>query len=525
LIVGLYLFIGTRQIERPGLVWDEGDTGAYGMELALNLPPSETDWSVRLAGREWPLRVSHPYDFSALPIYWSALAFKAGGVSVAVLRLSAVIIGAAALVVFFILCRMWLGTEAAFAAGLLLAVNPAFALLSRLGYFAVELPLILPTLTALTLLSLWHRRRSVWALCAGAFFWGLSTSVTTKSVAFIFAFPALYFALVPRKDRPAPRYIAAAAACAALGAMNFIGYNAARGMPIIKRLLGALMTPTRVGVDNSAVARNLALRGEQILFLLGGKLPDFGSEDAGDYVLPILFATASAAMIWRCTRRKPFPERGFMVFILGLIVFLFLETAFTPVHLSYQHLLILWPYVFLPVAAALSWIRTEVERRVPGKGTLAAAALLALPVVSALRVDAGYLSRLKETGGTGRMSGAIEDLAADLDRRDIRRPFCLSWGISRNTYLLTQGRVNPVDAHAFNAGMSADFRSFYKRLAVRPEARFISLAEDDTVRSKEYLDAFRGIVESYGRRLVIEREFRDGRGRAVFVVWRVEKGA
>ncbi|MFI5349408.1 MAG: ArnT family glycosyltransferase [Elusimicrobiota bacterium] len=526
-LLGLYLWIGTRQIDRPALNWDEGDTAAYGMELALDLPRTETDWSVRLAGRSWPLRVSHPYDFKALPIYWSALAFKTAGVGVSVLRLSSLAVGAILLAVFYAVCRLWFGSGTAFMASLLLAVNPAFALMSRLGYYALEIPLALPALAALTFLSLWHRRRRVWALCAGAFCWGLSTCVTTQAVAFILAYPILYFALVPRKDRPSPRLIAAAAAFAALGAADFILYNAARGMPIISRLLDALAAPTGVGVDNAAIARNLALRGRQLLGLLDGRLAAgfVGGDGVRDAVLPIFFAAGFAAMVWRCASRRRFPGRGFILLVLGLILLLFLETAFTPMGLDPHHLLVLLPYVFLPVAAALDWLRTEVERHLPGKGALAAAALLALPVASALRADASYLNELRKSGGTGRMSGAIEDLAADLDRRGIRRPFCLSYGISRNTYLLTQGRVEPLGAHAFRRGVSAELLGRYENLAALPEARFIAAAGNDPPGSQEYLDAFRGVVERSGRRLVAEREYRDGLGRAVFVLWRVDRGS
>ncbi|MFI5347965.1 MAG: glycosyltransferase family 39 protein [Elusimicrobiota bacterium] len=525
LLVGLYLLIGTRQLSRPGPWWDEGDKGAYGMELALDLPPSHTDWSLRLAGRTWPLRVQHPYEFSVLPMYWSALAFKAGGVGVPILRLSELSLGAAALAVFYALCRLWLGSEAAFAACLLLAVNPAFVLMSRVGYFAVEIPLALPTLAALALLSAWHRERRVWALCAGAFCWGLSTNVATKSVAFLLAFPILYVVLIPRKDWPSPRRLAAAGSCAALGAVDFIAYNAARGMPTFRRLFGSLAAPTLSGVDNGAVPQHLALRARELLDLLEGQLLDAGAGGgaARDVILPIFVAAALAVMVRRCSSRVGFRGRRFIVFVLGLIAVLFLETAFTPNNLSPQHLLILWPYILLPVAASLDWLRTEVERRRPGWGTLAAAALLALPVASSLRTDASFFSRLEVTGGERFLSDSIYDLAGYLDRSGIRSPICLSWGMSRNTYLITQGRVKPIEGHLFLAGVEPRLLDYYAAAVADPAARFVALAGDPGVFSREYFEAFRGVVERSGRRLMLEKEFPDRQGRTMFAVWRVEK--
>ncbi|MFI5361389.1 MAG: hypothetical protein ACHQ49_05415 [Elusimicrobiota bacterium] len=519
LIVALFLGLGSRQLGRPGLAHAESYDPSYGMELALDLPPTRTDWSLTLAGRKWPLRVQHPYDFCAFDVYWSALAFKAAGVGVGVLRLSELILSAATLVVLCLLCRSWLGWPAALGAGLLLAVNPAVLLMSRIAYWAVELQLALPAVAALALLSAWQRTRRARALYAGAFVWGFSTCVTTKSAAFILAYPLLYLVLVPRKDYPSRRQAAAAAACAALGAADFLAYNIARGMPILGFMLGALRTPTRAGVDNLAFARNLALRWGQLFGMLDGSFPTEGFRDR---LFPAFFFASFAALTWRCVFGRPFRGRGFVVLVLCLLPLLLCETAFTPWALDPQHVLVLWPFTAVVAAAAVDWIRAEVESRRPGRGAPAAAILLVLLAGSALRADAGYFSRLAANGGTGPWSGAVTELAAFLDRSGPRETFNLAPELQAPVSIITGGRVNAISISIDEP--PARLRRIFEWMATLPEARVLSIPPANGVPDavKEHLEGLRMILRSSGRRLALEKTIADG-DETKYLVWRVEK--
>jgi hypothetical protein len=536
LLLALFLGLGTRQFPRPGLAHPEALDPACGMELALDLPRTYycyTDWSMSLAGRTWPLRLSHPYDFNAFDIYWSALAFKIAGVSVSVLRLSELALSAATLIIFCALCRLWLGSAAAFGAGLLLAVNPAFLIESRIDYWAIELELALPAVATLALFSVWHRTRRVWALYAGAFVWGGATCVTTKAVAFLLAYPLLYLAAVPRKDFPSRRQAAVAAACAALGAADFLGFNFFRGMAIFKFLLDALRAPTGGGVDNFDLANNFSIRWGQLIEALNASLIFKGQGPAGtqDWVFPIFFFAAFAALTWRCAARKPFPGRGFIVIILGLLPLLLLETIFTPWALDPQHVLVLWPYTILIVAAGLDWVRSGIEARLPGKGLPVAAVLLALLVGSALHVDANYFSRLAANGGIGPWSGAIEDLAVYLDQNGLRKPFSLSVEIAPPVSIITGGRVTPLIAWEVDRTITPRLLGVFERIAGVPGARFLSLSPgltDSPLRKRATSDelailgAFRSIVEKSGHRLVAVRVFPERPAQPIYVVWRVD---
>ncbi len=272
-VLALFLFAGSRALDLPGLWPDEASDAVLGMEVALDLPRSPSDWRVELGGRSYPLRTRHPYDFSAFNIYASALAFELGGVSVAVLRFSALLVCAAGLAALYALALPALGAAGAFAAALLLALQPAYLLHARLGYFAAETFLVLPGCAALALAFGWRRTRRPAALCAAAFVLGASLNITTKALALVCAYPPLFWALLPRPERPSRRLLAAAAACGALGAANFILFNATHGLEIGRSLLEALAAPTPAGVDNAAWGANLLTRLGQLGSLFAGRVP------------------------------------------------------------------------------------------------------------------------------------------------------------------------------------------------------------------------------------------------------------
>jgi hypothetical protein len=130
LIACLFLFAASRELSLPALYYDESFNPIYGMELALGLPRTPTDWAISFGGDSWPLRSYHTREFHAFDIYWSALAFRVGGVSVATLRWAALLISTALLASFYGFCRTWFPKRVGLAACALLAAHPAFLICS-----------------------------------------------------------------------------------------------------------------------------------------------------------------------------------------------------------------------------------------------------------------------------------------------------------------------------------------------------------------------------------------------------------
>ena len=527
LLLAVFFLLGGLHLERPGLAHAESLDAFYGMSTAGRLPQDlHVDWGARLGGRVLPLRVPHPYDFAVFDVYWSALAFTLGGVSVPVLRLSALLLGAGVLLVFYALCRAWLGAPAALAAAALLAVNPAFLEGTRLAYWAMEIQLLLPETAALLLFTVWHRRRRPWALYAGAFVWGLATCVTTKSAAFLAAYPALYLALVPPDRRPAPRQLAAAALAAALGAADFLAFNAAHGLFILKALTAALRGRTPAGVDNLALAANLWKRLNQLAQLLQGGFANAvtGPGSPRDVLLPVAFFISFAAAARRCAADRSFRGRGFLLLVLLLVPLLLLQTAFTPYGLDKQHLLVLWPWPLLVVAASLDELRLRLDALRPRAGALAFGLALALLAASSLRADAGFLRRLGDAGGKNAWSDAVTDFTRYLETAGVARPYCLSPMVDMPVTITSGGRVNPRNVLPDSASPPVD----YTALAAEPGALFLTAdftpgdAAGAAASAEPEEAALRRAAERSGRRLLLAGAFpADGR-RPRFAVWRFE---
>lgn len=522
----LYLGLALTDIDLPGLWYDEAHEALLGAELALGLPPwYSSDWALRLAGREWPLRSFHPYDFTALPIYAAAAAFRALGVGVIALRACSAACGAAIVAMSYALARRWLGREAAAAGGLLLAVNPAFVVYSRVSFYAVELPLAAFGLAALLLADEWRRRRSTAALCGAALVLGLSTSLSTKSLALLLAVPAALALRAPGCPRPSRRQAWAAAAAFAAGAANWLAFNLSHpGGGVWGRLILALL-PGGADADNADVLGGAAVRAGQLLRLLDGRTPLSlaGPAESLDVLLPWACAAACAAAAWRLARGRD-GERP-LAALLVLPGVILAATVFSPGGRDAQHPLAAWPYPLLLVGAALARLAEALSARWgPVRGRAAAGALTLLLAASSARADRAFFSVLRRTGGAGLWSDAVYGLADHLDRVRPSRTLHLHWGSSRSVYVLTQGRVRPY--------LSTDFwRYVHSRAGVRavlrdPRARFVAVAEDmeGIVGHPQWIPTLGKIARVLGRRLELEREFRDREGRVIFKVYRTEPG-
>lgn len=528
-LVGLFLCVAARSLRLPAPWPDEVNDPSYGMELALGLPRSPSDWQFSLGAKTWPLRVQHPYDFSALSIYWSAAAFRLGGVSVEVLRASELAVGVGMLAVFYALCRLWFSWEIGLWAGLLLALNPAFVIWSRVCYYVIELPLAFLNLSALLLVALWHRGRRPALLYAGCFVWAFSLNLTTKALAFLLAYPVLFVLWVPRRSWPSRRQAGTAAVFAVFGAVNPIAYSAVRGMPIIKKLMIALWAPTQAGVDNAALLPNIFIRVQQLRDVLSGVIP-LDHAAPGLLAAPILSGLVLAAMLALVLRGDL--RRRKVGFVLSLMGLLFMQTAFTPTSHDARHVMVLWPYPLLAAALGLAALREEIDARFSsrwsalklGPGTLAAWLLLAAALVSSARVDAAYFSGLRDPGSRGLWSEAVYDVARHLDERAPRRLISLNWGLERDIYFLTHGRVKP-EAVYNDFPQASDRHPFYRKRFFDTNHAYLAYFGDygrDAVTVGNNLSSFQKLAGDAGRRLLTERIFRTGAGDPFCGVWRVE---
>jgi hypothetical protein len=99
----------------------------------------------------------------------------------------------------------------------------------------------------------------------------------------------------------------------------------------------------------------------------------------------------------------------------------------TPRAVRAHHFLNAWPFPQLVIASAAVWLWTRAAPRVRLAAKGLAVALVAAALGSALRLDQGTLRTLRDTGGRGRWSHAVEDLARRLPAGT--RVVSLDWGI------------------------------------------------------------------------------------------------
>lgn len=525
-IAGAFLLAGSRHLDAPGLNLDEGIETSFGMELALGLPRSPTDWSVSLGGRAWPLRAPHPYDFSAFTVYWSALAFRVGGVSALTLRWAGLAAAALVLLFFFGFCLEWFGPGTAALATALAAAHPAFLLPARCSFYFAELFVLLPETAALWLLSVWHRRRAPWALYLGCFLWAAGLNVSIKALAFFVAAPLAYALTARQKELPSRAQACAAAGCAALGALNPLLFTL-KDPGLARELLSTLASPTKAGVRNWLLLRHAVLRAGHLMEMLGGAPASVfaGPAPAVDRLSQAAFAAAFLALAAACRRRGARGERRAVSGVLLLVAALAGSTCLTPRMLTPHHTLICWPLPLLVVALGVERAARALPRRFPYRAAIPAA-LAACLLASEARVDAAWLSRLAQTGGDGLWSDAVTGLAAYLDQNGIRRPAAMAGGLSENLYVLTSGRVQPVEEFVF--GSRADpysVRARWRSLVSDPKARLLLLAEGvDPVRTRALRLKLRNALLASRRHLVVEKAFADRAGAPVYLLCSARPG-
>lgn len=144
---------------------------------------------------------------------------------------------------------------------------------------------------------------------------------------------------------------------------------------------------------------------------------------------------------------------------------------------------------------------------------------LALFVLDA-RVTFDYHTDLASTGGPGRFSSAIYEFADYLDKNNLHTPAALDWGLEKNTFVLTNGRVQPIEIFGYASEPDEGFRE--RVLASLCDGcAFINIDAAYAVFPREA--AFRQIVAEAGYRVAEEETmiFRERSGQPAFYIYRV----
>lgn len=445
LAIALFFVVGAWDLRLPGLLSDEAADAVPALEMLAGKTPSAMQ-NITLFGRELPLMMLH--HIGPTTIYTSAAGFALLGPSVETLRLSQLAVGALALVLLWLLARLWGGELAAAIAALLCASMPPFIWWSRAGanYTVPLLPFALGMMLAL---SLWWRGRGAGWLALAALLFG--AGVTIK---ILFVWMLIPLGVTVLLGARAARMLAALRALrpAALGlvlAAGLLGLAPliAHNLPVPQTfnfILSNAGQTQSYGHDNLNVAANLAVVLADFGAMMGGNTLHMGVPGTGlplgAAALALAFAYELAALLIR--RRAPRPGDGVRVFLLACLAGILPASTVSTSSIGATYVFILVPFAWLLIALALVDASRALKPRRPLVLAIAVTALVANHAAANVLV----LDGLARTGGRGGWSDAIYTLdaalASDLGGRPI---IAMDWGFSRNLEFLSNLKRKPTE--------------------------------------------------------------------------------
>ena len=552
--LGVFLTLALYQLDLPGLHYDEArEAGLPALQILQGQPVSaQRGATVNVFGREVPLMVQ---DYiGALQAFLAVPFLAVFGANTIALRLMPVAGAALALVLAGILAGRLYGRHGAWAAMLVLAVQPSFLFWSRQGVFVTSITGLLAVAVPLLLLRGSRTGRAA-PFIGAAFLAGLGLYAKLLFVWVLGALAIVALAwLIAGEDwrRIPPRRAVLVAAGSALAFAAAIAplvlFNLRTGGTFAT--LGTNLTQSYYGVNNLAFARNLAVRlwnlrsfldgssfwyqgatlrngvapwvyGLALAALLAGAawhalprrrsplllpavaalamlIPEGSEFGPGftEFVRPWTFAAAAVCLIVFLATERHAPTRRRMapLTLLGLIV---VQSCFTVSDLFVTHFALMAPLAPLAIGGA-----ADLLTRLPRGGRVPALVLPVLLVLSLaatdLRTSLDYHAALTQTGGLSTHSDAIYRLAGAL--RDRPGPVvAVDWGFGVQVQFLTAGAVNPIEVFGYTPDADDAFRRRLEPFLDRPGAAFVFHTPQETVFARravfDELAAARGGVQ------------------------------
>jgi hypothetical protein len=202
--------------------------------------------------------------------------------------------------------------------------------------------------------------------------------------------------------------------------------------------------------------------------------------------------------------------------LTGVIV---AQSAVTISGLWATHLIVVLPLPYIVIAAFLVHggrrLAQAVAPAMPGLKraalVLPAAIVVGAIMVADLIVDYSYHRDLALGGGRSTFSDAVYSLSDYLDGLEPDpKVVAMDWGFKRPIQLLTEERVNPVEAYGYSAGPTPEFYGGLRALLQDPNT--IYLFHDPTETAYPRFEAFMREAQAAGKTVTLEKTFstRDG---------------
>jgi 4-amino-4-deoxy-L-arabinose transferase-like glycosyltransferase len=202
--------------------------------------------------------------------------------------------------------------------------------------------------------------------------------------------------------------------------------------------------------------------------------------------------------------------------LTGVIV---AQSAVTISGLWATHLIVVLPLPYVVIAAFVvlggrrlaQAAAPAMPRLKRAARVLPAALVVGSVLVADLIVDNAYHRDLALGGGRSTFSDAVYSLSSYLDSLEPDPTVvAMDWGFKRPIQLLTEERVNPVEAYGYSAGPTPEFYGGLRALLQDPNT--IYLFHDPTETAYPRFEAFVREAEAAGKTVTLEKTFstRDG---------------
>lgn len=445
-----------------------------------------------------------------------------------ILRLPMLLMAAGTLWLFFELLDRTLSRRAAWIGTMLLATDTSYLLLNTADYGPVTLQFVFK-LAALVLLVRFHKTGSRRDLAYAFFLLGLGLWDKAVFAWVLFGLAAAALAVFPREVRKhlSPANIAVAGVTMLAGALPLVIYN-------IDRPLETLRSNAHLE-QTSVMAKAVLVRGTMDGSVMFGFLtavepgPQPGQPNHWYQSLSL------AASRWTGHPRRNVMLVAAIAAVLSLLIFwkrLWNSPARAPVLFGLiacagtwlpmvltagagraaQHVILLWPFHLIPIAAVLAQIPSRV---IP-------AIVTALLCGSNLAVTNQYYADLIVNGPALRWTDAMDPLHRYLTDLHARRIVAADWGFIETMNLLSEGELPMYYVPYADAGTSQSADQAASALLRDPASIFVAHAQGLAIHPKE-----RAALEDLARREQYQEEIlttvQDRNGRPTFDVFRFRK--
>jgi 4-amino-4-deoxy-L-arabinose transferase-like glycosyltransferase len=456
LALALYLFFSLTYLTLPGLQYDETNfvAAALGKEHSIFC-----FWAPRVFGRRVPLMVMSYIGAVKSALY--APIFRFFGESATTVRLPVVIIGFFTLLIGYALFRRMFDPKIASVSLLLLATDPTFIFGNKLDWGPVSLMLLLE-MASLYFLWRWMKDGKRYFLGIAGLLLGLGLY---NKIIFAWFLAALFISLwlffrENFKQLLRPRSLACFVPAFLLGCLPLIAFNI--GVPmgtfrhrthfssfdiqtlrqrysLFRGTLGgdgiyyfvnkedisdpaAIQTKEPHGLEDFAIGR--------IASLPWVERSPLGVQLAGSLFLILIFLVG-----------RRLQKRRSILFLCANLLIMAILICLTPEATGAQHILSLYPLVFIVVGFAACELGDWMVKSRPQASAMIASVVVLPLLFCQVILDARYLQSFKAKGGVGVWSDAIYDLT-DYARRNPERKFVLmEWGLGTQFSLLVDGRT------------------------------------------------------------------------------------